>query len=379
MQDAESHALHARTRALVAAFAETGALVPDGGAAAFDALARDLARFQARRNPGYARLLAARGLTPDDVRVAADAPAVPTDAFKATRVATFPAEQATHVFRTSGTTVGRRGEHALRDVATYDAAALAFGRACLVADLGARTPRVLVLGPSLAVAPDSSLGHMCAAFVERLGSPAGAEGSFFLDADGVFDVAGLDEAVARATVEERPVLLLATSFALVHFFDLLGEDPFPLPEGSRVMQTGGTKGKSREVSADELRRRAAEVFRVRERAVVSEYGMTELGSQFYERTLVEPDAKPGVLAPPPWARVTAVDPETLAPLPEGEVGLARVVDLVNVDGAAFVQTQDRVRVLPGSGGRFELLGRLPGAPPRGCSIAVDELVGGASA
>ena len=72
-----------------------------------------------------------------------------------------------------------------------------------------------------------------------------------------------------------------------------------------------------------------------------------------------------------------VHPETLAPLPEGEIGLARIVDLVNVDGAAFVQTQDRVRILPGTGGRFELLGRLPGAPPRGCSIAIDELVGGA--
>ena len=74
---------------------------------------------------------------------------------------------------------------------------------------------------------------------------------------------------------------------------------------------------------------------------------------------------------PPWARVVAVDPETLAPVPDGATGIARIEDLANVDSAFAVLTQDRVkRVAAG----FELLGRAPGAPPRGCSIALDEML-----
>jgi hypothetical protein len=168
--------------------------------------------------------------------------------------------------------------------------------------------------------------------------------------------------------------LLATSFALVHFLDALGDDPFRLPSGSRIMQTGGFKGKSREVSAPSLRRATSQTFGVPERAIVSEYGMTELSSQFYEATLH--GGPHGVYVEPPWAEVIAVDPETLAPVKDGEAGIARVVDLMNVDSAAFVLTADRVRRVrcsaAPSGRGFELLGRAPGAPPRGCSIAIDD-------
>jgi hypothetical protein len=76
-------------------------------------------------------------------------------------------------------------------------------------------------------------------------------------------------------------------------------------------------------------------------------------------------------------RVVAVDPDSLTALPTGEIGIARIVDLANVDSAAAIQTADRVRVLPSrgfEGGRVELLGRAPGATPRGCSIATDELL-----
>jgi outer membrane receptor protein involved in Fe transport len=81
----------------------------------------------------------------------------------------------------------------------------------------------------------------------------------------------------------------------------------------------------------------------------------------------------GVYAAPPWVRVTGVDPETLAPVVEGDVGLARIEDLANVDSAVVVLAQDRIRRVAGG---VELLGRAPGAPPRGCSIAIDEMLTG---
>ena len=139
------------------------------------------------------------------------------------------------------------------------------------------------------------------------------------------------------------------------------------------MQTGGFKGRAREVDAAELRRSVARLFAVDERHVVSEYGMTELSSQFWEGTLSRAPTPRGVYLEPPWARVVPVHPETLAPVPHGEVGIARIEDLANVDSAFAVLAADLVRRVDQG---FELLGRAPGAAPRGCSIAVDEMLGG---
>jgi hypothetical protein len=374
----ESDALHARARAFVTAF-EAGTAMPEP----FDALACDLARFQARHVPGYARLCAARGVDPAKLVRASNAPCVPTDVFKLVRVATFPPEDAVATFLTSGTTIGQRGRHELRTTATYDAAALAYGRWALASGLP-KTPTIVALSPSPHEAPDSSLVHMIDHFRRALGDPVrvgrGAPASDAYVIEGaLIDLGRFDELVARAWVEGRPVLLLATSFALVHLLEALRSEIFRLPNHSRVMQTGGFKGKSREIPADILRRDVARAFGVPEDAIVGEYGMTELSSQFWETTARDPEAPHGIYAEPPWARVVPVDPTTLAPVPDGEVGIARIEDLCNVDSAFAVLARDRVRRVHGDpahgSGGFELLGREPGAPPRGCSVAIDEMLG----
>lgn len=338
----------------------------------FDAFAVELARYQGDHAPGYARLCRARGIDLASIASAEDIPAVPTDAFKLTRIATFDEAETKVTFRTSGTTIGARGSHAMRDPSTYEAAALAFGRRWLARDLDEPIP-VVMLGPSPPAAPDSSLGHMCASFIRVFGEPASAAETWLVD-DDVLDISTFDSRVAYALAKEQPMLVLATSFALVHLLDAVGDATFALPPGSRVMQTGGFKGKSREVASEQLRADLARLFAIDERAIVAEYGMTELSSQFYEKTLFDRGARHGIYAEPPWARVVPVDPESLVPVARGEVGIAKIVDLMNVDSAVAVLTQDRVRRLPGDEG-FELLGRLPGAPPRGCSIAIDELFG----
>ncbi|HEY5241344.1 MAG TPA: acyl-protein synthetase [Polyangiaceae bacterium] len=361
----DSDALHVRARAMVRAF-EGGMPMPES----FDALAVDLARFQARTVPGYSRLCAARGVDPARMVCAGDAPAVPSDAFKLARVFAFGEADAAVTFRTSGTSLGARGVHFMRDVGTYDAAALAFGRAMLAGGLTAPVP-VIVIGPSAEEAPDSSLAHMCTVFVSAL-APDVAHQTYFVRG-GSLDIDGLRARVA-GLAHPGPALILATSFALVHALDALGGQRLAMPAGSRVMQTGGFKGKSREVVPGDLRRDVARAFGVPERAVIGEYGMTELSSQFWEATLIDDGARHGVYRAPPWARVVAVDPETLASLPQGMVGIARIEDLANVDSAFAVLTQDRVRSLDGG---FELLGRAEGAPPRGCSLALDEMLSSA--
>jgi hypothetical protein len=121
-------------------------------------------------------------------------------------------------------------------------------------------------------------------------------------------------------------------------------------------------------------------FGIAPERVVGEYGMTELTSQLYEASIGESElgwrhrgVEPGVYFEPPWLRVAAVDPLSLADLPEGEAGLACFTDLGNVDSALRVVTQDLVRRTQGG---IVLLGRQPGAPPRGCSLAIEALLGG---
>jgi hypothetical protein len=210
---------------------------------------------------------------------------------------------------------------------------------------------------------------MTALFARALGDGA-HDGYTYFVRGGALDVEGLRSRI-RALDRDRPALVLATSYALVHLLDALAGDVLPLPLRSRVMMTGGFKGRSREVDATELRGAVTRALALDERAVVGEYGMTELSSQLYEATLFDAGAH-GVYVEPPWARIVPVNPETLAPVRDGEAGIARVEDLMNVDSAFAVLALDRVRRVSGG---VELLGRAPAAPPRGCSIAIDEMLG----
>src|SRR5450432_2044444 len=243
---ATSEKLHERARAFVTAF-ETGKEIPEP----FDLLACDIARFQTENIEGFARLVRARNLDPKAWTRAEEIPAVPTDAFKHARVSAFSESETPVIFRTSGTTVGARGAHPFRTLATYDAGALAFGKWGLLKSYG-EISKVVVLGPSPAEVPDSSLTHMIDLFSRNLATTCDPATTYFME-DGVLDLARLDEVVARALVDNSgPLLVLGTSFAMVHFLDAVGDAQFRLPVGSRVMQTGGFKGKSREVDAATL-------------------------------------------------------------------------------------------------------------------------------
>lgn len=362
-----SDRLHARVRAFIRA-TQAGAEPADG----FDAIACELARFQAGAGGPVASMLRARGVDASCLSRVDDIPAVPTDAFKLRRVACHQERDDARVFRTSGTTAGVRGEHAMRTTATYQLAAISWARVMLFPD--ARKLRVLLLAPPPEAAHDSSLGFMLELFAREIG-----ERSAWFVQEETLRTGLLRDAIAEARRDGAPVLLAGASFAFVHLLDSMQGDRWELPPSSRVMQTGGFKGRSREVDAAKLRRAIASAFGLEPRAVVSEYGMTELSSQAYEGTLreligMDSLAGPaGVFFAPPWMRVTAVHPESLAPVANGEEGIARIVDLANVDSAVALQTADRVR---SKGPGFELLGRAAGAPPRGCSLGIDEILGG---
>lgn len=375
--DAESDALHARVRAYARASLE-GTRTNES----FDELAIDIAAFQARREKGYARLLASRG----GLGTSADRiPAVPVEAFRLTRIAAHPEALDAARFATSGTTGSAPGLHAMRTTATYRELALAWGDRGL-RPAGSGPGVVVALAPIPGPRAGSSLAFMMGAFMEEWdGAPLPGEQSFELRSGARFllgpagvDVASLERAGAAALSGRKPLLVLATGFALVLLLDALEGRVLRVPTTTVVMPTGGFKGRTREIAPPELSRRIAQAFEIPEEQVVFEYGMTELSSQLYEGTLPggRLSSERGVYLPPPWLSVTPVDPETLREVPAGEAGLARFVDLGNVDSAVCIVTQDLVRR---RGAGIEILGRRPGAPPRGCSLSVEELVAGARA
>jgi hypothetical protein len=190
--------------------------------------------------------------------------------------------------------------------------------------------------------------------------------------DGALEVDALGRALRDAERDHAPVALLGTSFAFVHAEDALGATRFTLPEGSRIMQTGGYKGRSRELDPAEMRETLSARYGVPVHRIVAEYGMTELSSQLYETTLREPEAPRRLLAPG-WVRVEVVDPETLSPVEGDAVGIVRIDDLANVGSVCAIQTSDLARRV---GDGIEVLGRAQGATPRGCSLAIDEALGG---
>jgi len=354
--------------------AEVQAFAAGASARTFTELACEIAEFQREFSPGFARLLARYG---GSLARLEDIPGVPTDTFRLTRVATHPPEEDVVRFATSGTTSGERGIHALRTLETYRAVALNFGRRALLTSATAR--RVVALAPRLDEPPTSSLGHMMALFMADFdpeGAGARASERWLIDQHGV-NVRGLVRAVDEARAVGAELLVLSTSFALVALLDELGGRTLAAPVQTVVMQTGGFKGKSREIPRDELRQSVARTFGITETRVVSEYGMTELTSQLYEATVPgsklaeEKRGHAGIYYEPAWLRVIPVDPITLTPVADGEVGIARIVDLANIDTAVAIQTQDRVRRVEGG---IELLGRAPGATPRGCSLAIEEFL-----
>ena len=333
----------------------------------FETLALRVFRHQFETNPVFRGFCEGRGATPDALTSWADVPPVPVAAFKAVDLACGPPAEAEVVFRTSGTTRGstRRGTHYVPDVSLYRASLLPTFRTYLLPDVGRL--RFVSLIPSPDEAPHSSLSFMVGAAAEEHATDL----RWVVDGEGAIDAAGLDAALTEARELDAPVLLLGTAFAFVHALEHEGPGLGELPEGSRIMETGGFKGRAREIPKEELYARLVRRTGTPRHRIVNEYGMTELLSQLYEPVLEEGAKGVGRHRPPPWLRARALDPVTLAPLPEGEEGLLAFFDLANAGSVCHVLTEDVGSVADGD---VRLVGRVAGAEPRGCSRAMDELM-----
>ena len=336
----------------------------------FDQLALRQFAYQYESNTPFRSFCQRRGATPRNVRAWSDIPAVPIDAFKAMELRSEPASATERVFMTSGTT-GRaaRGRHFHPQLDVYDLSMKRYFAQRFMQ--GAERLPMAILFPDEQAMPNSSLAHYLALAKSEFGTP---DSRYFLDSEGL-DMQGLCAALEESQRSGQPYALLGASFSLVHVMDALRAQGrrFQLPAGSRILDTGGYKGQSRELPLEEFYADLSDMLGVPRTHCINMYGMTELSTQFYDDgNAVLPSVKSG----PHWIRSRLVEPVTGRSVAAGERGILVHCDLANYNAVSTILTED---VGLWADGGFLLLGRAEGAAAKGCSLAVDEFVKAASA
>ncbi len=307
-------------------------------------------------------------------------PCVPTSAFKEFEITSLPKAQRSFVFqssRTSGQNPSRHF-HSKDSLALYEKS-LAHWFFHHFPPANPETERLFILTPPPIETPNSSLVHMLETVRRWQGFPKSVfYGRLITGEKWGVDADRLLIDLRQASRRNSPAALLGTAFNFVQLLDALGasRQTLSLPPGSRLLETGGYKGRTRELTKAALYRQLEACLGIPCGRMISEYGMSELSSQAYDGRL---DAKDlclcvrsvPLLNParpfrfPPWARCQVIVPETGQEAEEGKTGLIRVFDLANVWSVMGLQTEDLGRRLSGG---IELLGRAANAEARGCSL-----------
>ncbi len=340
----------------------------------FNQLALRLFAYQYECNAPFRSFCQRRGATLRNVRSWRDVPAVPIDAFKAMELRSEPPSPAERVFMTSGTT-GRaaRGRHFHPQLDVYDLSMKRYFSRRFMQGLE-RMP-MGILFPDEQAMPNSSLAHYLALARSEFGS---AGSRYYLSPEGL-DMPALCAALEESERSGQPFALLGASFSLVHVMDALRAQgrSFRLPAGSRVLDTGGYKGQSRELPLEQFYAELSQLLDVPRSLCINMYGMTELSTQFYDDgNAVLPSVKSG----PHWIRSRLVEPITGRDVAAGERGILVHCDLANYNAVTTILTEDvGLWAGPQEKDGFLLLGRAEGAAAKGCSLAVEEFVKAASA
>lgn len=309
----------------------------------FNSLALSLFAHQFACNPPYRRFAQHFKRIPETVARWQDVPAVPTSAFKLPAHPLTTGRPSEVTFLTSGTTSEVKGAHHFPNTHLYD---LSIARGWSLPALP-----TFFLAPAPQEAPHSSLAHMFA----RLNS---GDSSRFLLQQGKFHLSPLFSHLATG----QPLFLMGTALSFLHLMESLA--PLALPGGSQLLETGGYKGTSHTLAKPDFYRRLSTFFELPLNQIHNEYGMTELSSQAYAT------GPEGAHRFPPWCQHLVLNPENHETVAPGETGYLLIHDLANAHTVAAIQTQDFA--IHHSDHSFTLLGRDPGALPRGCSRTIDQ-------
>lgn len=284
-------------------------------------------------------------IDPSDIQDISLIPFLPIQFFKSHKVI-IENSMPEIIFSSSGTTGTTPSKHYVRDLLLYRKS---FIKSFEIALGKLENTPILALLPSYLEQEGSSLIYMVNELIKKSNS---TNSGFYLD--------NFDELIDRLVyLESNKInsLLIGVSYALL---DLLEQRSFEL-DHVKVLETGGMKGRRKEMIKKELHQKLKKGFGIS--TIYSEYGMTELLSQAYSK-------KNEIFQCPPWMKVFTRDIEDpLTPI-EGKTGALNIIDLVNINSCSFIATQDLGKVYPD--GSFEILGRFDDSDIRGCNLMYDQ-------
>ncbi len=300
-------------------------------------------RFQYNHNPVYRKWCDLTGVKADRVKIPANIPSLPVSFFKTHTITTTQFTPET-VFESSGTSQTTNARHLVKDTVLYResfirAFELFYGK---ISDWC-----ILGLLPSYLERQHSSLVMMVDELIKRSGHP---DSGFYL-----YDHKKLSETLIRQENVGQKTLLIGVTFGLLDFAEAW---PQKLTH-TVVMETGGMKGRRKELTRAEVHQVLTEGLGVKK--IHSEYGMTELLSQAYSKGQ-------GRFVCPPWMKVRVRDEEDPLWVKETGKGILQVIDLANAYSCSFIATEDVGIVY--EDGSFEVWGRLDNSDIRGCSLLV---------
>ncbi|MBA4744969.1 MAG: acyl transferase [Muricauda sp.] len=310
----------------------------------FEKVALDIFKFQYENNKVYRDFCIHLKKSPKNVSSSSEIPFLPISFFKTHRIVSTQKEPQT-IFTSSGTTQSTTSKHLVPDIKLYEESFLeAF-------ELFYGKPEkfcILALLPSYLEREGSSLIYMINSLVEKSEHPSSG---FYLH-----NLEELHQKLQELEQKGTKTLLIGVSFALL---DLAEQFPTTL-KNTIVMETGGMKGRRKELIREELHYILKKGLGVDK--IHSEYGMTELLSQGYSKGN-------GIFQTPPWMKIITRDTEDpLTIQPNGKTGGINVIDLANIYSCSFIATQDLGKTRPN--GTFEVLGRFDNSDIRGCNLMV---------
>ncbi len=310
--------------------------------AEFDSLALDVFKFQFEHNKVYRSFCDLLYKHPSDVKCTSDIPFLPIQFFKSHDVLSTvqPIEK---TFSSSGTTGSITSKHLVTDVKLYeDSYTKAFKH--FYGDIEDYV--VLALLPSYLERDGSSLIYMVNDLIDKSKQ---TESGFYLN-----NIEELAHTLKALETKKQKTLLIGVSFALL---DLVEQFQFNLNH-TTIMETGGMKGRRKEIIRQELHQILQTGFGVEQ--IHSEYGMTELLSQAYSKGN-------GIFECPPWMKILTRDTEDALTIQRpNKTGGINVIDLANINSCSFIATQDLGKVY--DNGHFEIIGRFDNSDIRGCNL-----------
>ena len=312
--------------------------------AQFNAATLDVFRYQAATCEVYRRFIKGLGIDAATIEQIEDIPFLPIEFFKSQQVLSSNGPvQVT--FSSSGTTGLTTSRHLVTDVSWYEES-FRKGFVLFYGDITQYT--ILALLPSYLEREGSSLIYMVEDLIKQSSNP---DSGFFL-----YNHDELYHQLKKQQQNNKPTILIGVTYALLDFIDSYQID-FPQ---LIIMETGGMKGRRKEMIREELHAQLCAGFGVG--AIHSEYGMTELLSQAYSNG-------DGIFNYPPWMRIITRDTnDPLTALTDGKAGGINVIDLANINSCSFIATQDLGRLY--ADGSFEVLGRFDNADIRGCNLLI---------